>query len=152
MRRIIPPIWVAIAILTMTILHTQLPMSSLIPKPFNLGGIALLALGFSLLLWSVGLFAKARTPVKPFTESTALVTDGPFSVSRNPIYCGMVVFLLGVAILFGSLTPFSIVIVFAILIDRVFIVNEERLLRATFPDEYDKYCRQVRRWIGRRGL
>ncbi len=150
MRRIIPPLWVALAILAMAILHGQLPMRSLVPPSLRLGGYALIAVGLFLALWSITLFAKAKTPVKPFLKSTALVTGGPFRFSRNPIYLGMVVLLLGVAILFGTLTPFPVVVVFAIVIDRGFIVHEERLLRETFPGNYDDYCERVRRWLGRR--
>lgn len=106
-----------------------------------------MVVGLSLVLWPARLFSLAKTTIKPFSESSSLVTTGPFRLSRNPIYVGMVIVLLGVAIRLGSLTPFAVIPFFVLFINRAFIVHEERMLLDTFGEEYEAYCRGVRRWI-----
>jgi len=147
MRRIFPPFWLLFSLLLMTALHFFVPIQTLVPTPFRLAGLALVVLGVSLVIWPARLFAKSKTTIKPFHESSALVTTGPYRFSRNPIYVGMALALLGCAVLFGSLAPLLVVPLFVLLIDRVFIAGEERMLQATFADDYAEYCRRVRRWI-----
>ena len=101
----------------------------------------------ALVLWVAGLFRRAGTTVKPFQEPSTLVLSGPFRLTRNPIYVGMVGGLLGLEVLLGSATPFLVVSVFAILIDRRFIRAEEASLEKTFGDAYREYKTRVRRWL-----
>ena len=103
--------------------------------------------GLALILWVAKLFDRAGTTIKPFQESSALVVRGPYRLSRNPIYLGMVAALLGVGTMLGSLTPFAIVAVFAWAIDRRFIRREEAMLEATFGAAYAEYRTVVRRWL-----
>lgn len=146
-KRIIPPVWVAVSLMVMTGLHLYVPIREIVPSPVRFGGLVLIVLGLSLVVWPARMFARLKTTIRPFEESSALVTAGPYRVTRNPIYLGMTALLLGSAILFGSLAPFLVVPLFVALIDRVFIIGEEGMLRATFAEDYDEYCRQVRRWI-----
>jgi protein-S-isoprenylcysteine O-methyltransferase Ste14 len=85
--------------------------------------------------------------VKPFEKSSALVTAFPFSFSRNPMYLGITSMLLGVALLFGTVSPLLPVAAFAILMDVYFIRVEERMLVDSFSDEWTRYSAQVRRWL-----
>ena len=147
MKHTVPPFWAIASVLMMAALHFFVPIRAVVPEPFNYGGATLILLGLSLVGWPALMFRRARTTIRPFRESSALVTSGPYRLSRNPIYVGMVVGLIGVAILFGSLTPIVVVPLFAVLIDRAFIVPEERMLRAKFARDYESYCRRVRRWI-----
>jgi protein-S-isoprenylcysteine O-methyltransferase Ste14 len=147
MRCNLPPLWLFASLLVMTALHFVIPAWAVVPRPYNFGGAVPIVIGLSLVGWPALMFRRARTTIKPFRESTTLITSGPFRFSRNPIYVGLVLVLLGFAILLGSLTPFVVVPMFAILIDRVFIVREERMLSEAFPDDYEDYCRRVRRWI-----
>jgi protein-S-isoprenylcysteine O-methyltransferase Ste14 len=62
-------------------------------------------------------FKREQTTVKPFEKSTALVVTGVFQISRHPMYLGMVLILLGIAILMGTLTPLIVVVIFGILMD-----------------------------------
>ena len=147
MRRLFPPFWVLISVVLMTALDRYAPLQSIIPPPFERGGVAFMVVGLLLVLWSARLFSQAKTTIKPFSVSSSLVTSGPFRLSRNPIYVGMVIVLLGVAIRLGSLPPFAVIPFFVLLINRAFIVHEERMLLDTFGKEYEAYCRGVRRWI-----
>lgn len=75
------------------------------------------ALGAALNLIADSAFRTAKTTVKPFQESAALITDGVYRISRHPMYLGLVLILRGLDILLGSLTPFLIVPIFIIVID-----------------------------------
>jgi protein-S-isoprenylcysteine O-methyltransferase Ste14 len=90
---------------------------------------------------------NAHTTVKPFENSSVLLTAGVFRLSRNPMYLGMVLILIGEAWIFGSLSPFVVVILFAVLMQFLFIVTEEKMLEARFGNEYKQYKQKVRQWI-----
>jgi protein-S-isoprenylcysteine O-methyltransferase Ste14 len=103
--------------------------------------------GGTLTVYAAGLFTKAGTTVKPFQPSTALVTSGPYRFTRNPMYLGMVIALIGVGLMLGSLTPFLVIAAFALLIDRRFIRVEEEMLRGAFGSAYTEFTSSVRRWL-----
>ena len=145
--RLMPPMYLLISLAAMLALHFLLPIALIVPSPFNLMGILPLALGLWLNIRADGLFHQASTTVRPGEQSTALVTDGPFRYSRNPMYLGFGVILLGVALLLGSLTPFIVIVVFVVLIERQFIGMEEGMLRQAFGETWDAYARKTRRWI-----
>jgi len=63
------------------------------------------------------------------------------------MYLGFVLILVGIAILLGTSSPFVIIPIFAILMDRIFIQVEEKMLEEKFEERWSNYCHQVRRWI-----
>ena len=128
-------------------LHAFVPLGRLVQSPYRQGGLALLALGVGVVVSAAGLFRKVGTPLVPFEESTAVVTTGMFRFTRNPMYLGMIVGLLGVAILLGSVVAFLPIPVFAAIIHFQFIVHEEQFMEGLFGEEYLTYKRRVRRWI-----
>jgi protein-S-isoprenylcysteine O-methyltransferase Ste14 len=132
---------------TMLALHFLLPVAMLIPFPWRLCGLALLAAGVLLNILADQSLKRHHTTVKPFERSTTLITDGVFSISRNPMYIGMALFLAGIAVFLGSLSPWFMVAVFIALIDQVFILREELKLRETFGSVYEEYEKSVRRWF-----
>jgi protein-S-isoprenylcysteine O-methyltransferase Ste14 len=146
-HRIIPPIYFFAALLAQAALHRFAPIAAIVPSPLNLAGAALVAAGLALTLWAAGLFRIARTPVRPFEPSTALVTSGVYRLTRNPMYLGMVVVLLGAALLFGTLAAFVPVPLFLWQIQRKFVVPEEAFLEGIFGEPYLAYKGRVRRWI-----
>ena len=131
----------------MVALHLLLPLATVIPFAWNLLGAIPLAVGLGINVIADGLFRRVHTTVKPFEESAMLVTDGPFRISRNPMYLGFALTLAGVAMVLGSLTPFIVLPVFVILIDRLFIVREEQMLAQRFGAAYLAYTQRTRRWI-----
>lgn len=145
--RLIPPVWFLGALGAMVLLDLYAPGLRWLGWPWRYAGIALLALSLVLILLPAASFHLAGTTVHPGKPSTALVTGGLNRFSRNPIYLGLVVALLGIAALMGSLTPLVVVALFALVIDRLFITMEERMLRERFGEEYEAYRRRVRRWI-----
>lgn len=122
------------------------PGPVLVPWPWNLGGTLVLAVGLVLGGWAVQRFLRVGTDVHPHGKATVLVTDGPFGLSRNPMYLSIVVTLVGVAILMGTVTPWVGPVIMAVWLD-MFIRREERHIHDTFGSEYDAYRSRVRRWI-----
>jgi protein-S-isoprenylcysteine O-methyltransferase Ste14 len=146
-KRALPPTYLLVAIILQLLLHFVVPVVKFIPSPWNLLGILPLAAGMVMNLVADGVFKKVETTVKPFQESSRLVTDGIYAYTRNPMYVGYVLMLAGLAILVRSLTPWLVIPVFAVLMDRVFIVAEERMLAEKFGDPWKTYSKRVRRWV-----
>ena len=146
-HKIIPPVYFFLTILVMAALHYWFPLYQLLHPPFSYSGTLLVLAGFIIVLWSAFLFNRAGTPIRPFEESTQLVSAGMYRFTRNPMYLGMVLILMGIAILLGSLSPFILIPFFIYLIQSVFIVHEESMLEERFGDEYRAFKRKVRRWL-----
>jgi len=146
-KPILPPAYVLVALIGMLALHFLLPLARIIPLPWVLLGLIPLVAGIMLNILADRAFHQAGTTVKPFQESTRLITDGVFRISRHPMYLGFVLILVGVAILLGSLTPWVIVPIFATLMEVVFIQVEERMLAEKFGSDWTAYKKKVRRWI-----
>ncbi len=85
-------------------------------------------------------------PLKPDT-TTALVTGGPFRVSRNPMYLGVLLVLVGWAVQLGAPWTLAGPVAFVLYIQRFQIVPEERVLAMKFGAAYAQYCARVRRWL-----
>ena len=146
-RRPWPLIYLFFALVLMAVAHFWIPVVRLIDTPVTYVGALPFVAGIGQVLWCSRLFSRADTTIKPFERSSALVTHGPFAYSRNPIYLGMVVGLLGVALMFGTLTPFLVIPVFIVLIQRRVIRVEEAMLQEAFGSRYADYRKNVRRWI-----
>jgi protein-S-isoprenylcysteine O-methyltransferase Ste14 len=146
-HRVIPPIYFFAALLAEVGLHFYFPLWRAVPAPFNLAGAASIVVGLALAVWAAGLFRAAGTPVRPFERSTSVVTSGPYKITRNPMYLGMVLALLGVAVLLGTLTAFLPIPPFVWQIRRKFILPEESFLAELFGNEYAQYKARVRRWL-----
>lgn len=141
----LPPTYLFISILIMVVLHFLFPVFKIILLPWSLLGILPLLFGLLINLIADRAFKRHSTTVKPFEKSTALITGGVFRLSRNPMYLGFVLILLGVAIFLGSLTPYIVVLGFVILMDVVFIRTEEQMLQSTFGEDWMQYKNKVRR-------
>ena len=108
-----------------------------------LGGLAWLYLDG----WSSIRFSRAGTPVIPYKPSTALVVDGPYRFSRNPIYLGMAALYVGLAFLLGWMWALVLLPVALVAVDRLIIAREEPYLERRFGQPYVEYKQRVRRWI-----
>jgi len=146
-KPIMPPIYLFVAILVMVGLHRFLPVRKVLVSPYNYAGVPALLVGLVLNVWCSGLFGKAKTTVKPFEQSSRLVTEGPYRYSRHPMYLGMALCLAGLAVLLGTVTPVLVVPVFVRLLGKKFIKAEERAMEETFGDAYREYKQRVRPWL-----
>ena len=146
-KKIMPTTYLLIAILAVIAIHFLFPAAMIIPPVWNLIGIVPLGLGVGINLVADGAFHKVNTTVRPFEESSALVTDGVFKISRNPMYLGFVLVLIGVAVLLRSLSPYVVILAFVILIQVMFITVEEQMLAEKFGPGWQEYRRRTRRWL-----
>ena len=142
-----PPVYFLLAVLLIAALHWFLPVARIIDAPLSYVGVLIIGVGFIVVVAPARAFEAHATAIRPFEESDVLVTDGLFRISRNPMYLGMVIILVGVAVLLGTLTPFIPIPLFVMLIRQRFILEEEAMLSETFGEQYLEYKRSVRRWI-----
>ena len=105
--------------------------------------LAGLALGISF----VAAFRRARTPVDGRRRTIAIVTTGPYRISRNPAYLGMALVYTGIALSTGATWALLTLIPTLILIDRGVIAREERNLERNFGEEYTRFKTRTRRWL-----
>ncbi len=146
-RIVIPPIWFALGLTAVFLLDRFFPPSGFSgPVTVGLGAILVL-LGLASAISAAGLFRKADTGIVPFSEATALVTSGAFRFSRNPMYLGMVFVQLGTALIVGTGAGLLVAPVFMLIIQYRFILDEERMMRDVFGEEFEEYRRRVRRWL-----
>jgi protein-S-isoprenylcysteine O-methyltransferase Ste14 len=110
-------------------------------------GALLILIAGVLLVLAVLEFKRAGTPPEPYKPTTAIVTSGPYRVSRNPIYLAFTLVQLGIALWMGSGWILVLLLPVSVLINYAVIAREERYLDRKFGDEYFRYRRKVRRWI-----
>jgi protein-S-isoprenylcysteine O-methyltransferase Ste14 len=146
-RRLYPPAYLLMAIIVMTLLHLFAPVQRLIPPPWTWIGLLPFLGGAALSIRAARLFDRAGTPKKPFERSTRLVLDGPYRFTRNPMYLGMVTGLSGLALLFGTLSPWAVPPLFALFLRVRFILPEEAMMERLFGAEYVAFKGRVRRWL-----
>lgn len=114
---------------------------------FRFIGAGLIVLGLTLGGSAVGLFRAAGTSPVPFRPTTALVLDGPYHFTRNPMYLGMLLIYSGIMLITNAAWPLVFVPVIVAVITRNVIVPEEKYLSRKFGGEYEVYRRQTHRWI-----
>ncbi len=142
-----PPIWCLMSVLAMTILHLAIPVATWLSWPGTAPGLPLVVAGTAGMVWAARLFHSRGTTIRPFETSSTLIVDGPYRVTRNPMYLGMVLILAGAAVLMGTVTPLAVIPLFVVIIRYLFIVEEERMLADRFGEAYADYRGKVRRWI-----
>jgi protein-S-isoprenylcysteine O-methyltransferase Ste14 len=110
-------------------------------------GLALVGLGFSAA--GVIAFRRVRTTINPHkpTAASSLVSGGVYRITRNPMYLGLLLLLLGWAAFLSNLLALLLVPVFVLYINRFQIEPEERALSSLFGGEYAAYRKRVRRWL-----
>lgn len=142
----IPPVYLMASLILIVFFSIALPELNYFPFPFNYAGLFISFGGFILMGKTRDLLSKYDTTVQIET-SNALITEGVFSKSRNPMYCGMFLFLLGFGIAFRNVFSMLMPFVFLTLINYLFIPKEEKLLEEKFGEEYSQYKNSVRKWI-----
>jgi protein-S-isoprenylcysteine O-methyltransferase Ste14 len=131
----------------MVLLDLFIPWVRIIPGRWNLPGIILIIIGIIINIAADHEFRLSRTTIKPFEESSHLMTNGLYRFTRNPMYLGFTLILIGAAILMSSLTPFFIIPLFVILIEKKFVVREEQMLSMKFGPAWQEYASRTRRWV-----
>ena len=111
-----------------------------------LGGALLLA-GLVLTASFFTVLRRAGTPANPFKPTTALVTTGPYRVSRHPAYLGLALIYIAIALMASALWVLVPLPAVLVVIDRCFIAREERYLERKFAGDYMRYKARTRRWL-----
>jgi protein-S-isoprenylcysteine O-methyltransferase Ste14 len=110
-------------------------------------GGALLLAGFGFDLWAIATMRRANTNVMPNRAADLLVTWGPFRFSRNPIYLGNTLLLLGIGLAIGNIWFVIFAFAVAASVDRLAIRREEQHLAARFGDAWTDYAAKTPRWL-----
>ena len=146
--KVLPPIWYFIFLVTGLLVHFFVPDARVFTFSYPIVGIVLLIAGQALSMYASSLFSREKTEILPTsTTNTKLVTYGPFAYSRNPMYLGMVLGLLGIAVWVGTLPMFVAAVLDFCILNFVFIPFEEVKMSRIFGASYDSYRHKVRRWI-----
>ncbi len=139
-------IFVAV-LLVGVLLSLAFPVNFLPRAVTLLAGAACFLLPFALGVAALRAMRRARTGVNPNRPTTVLLTGGPFRLSRNPMYLGMVVQYVGLALLFNSLWAIVLLPLALVVVHFTVVKPEERYLEQKFGQEYRPYKARVRRWI-----
>ena len=148
MKTIIPPPILALVMIVLIYLSSFFIEST----TFNYQGslsLLVLILGLACAIPSFKLFARYKTTISPLkpSDATALVTEGMYRYSRNPMYLGLLLLTIASTIWFGTWFGIIVNILFIFLINFLQIIPEEEALLEIFGEEYEEYKKNVRRWI-----
>lgn len=116
---------------------------------WNLPGTAALCFttGCGIMLWAWTLFRRRSNPIRPTATAVTLIRSGPYHLSRNPMYLGMLLMLLAGFVWLGSPVFLAPPLLFFLIQQRVFIPFEEERLQRLFPEEFTAYLHHSRRWL-----
>ncbi len=148
MLKLPPPIWTMIYIVVCATISWSLGWPTLPGLPLPLLGIGLVAVAFIPPVWAVVLFRREGTEVNPTSPANRkLVTSGPYQFTRNPMYLGLVMFTLGIALWIGAWPMFIAPVATFATAEWVHIPFEETKMRRQFGATYEDYVERVRRWV-----
>lgn len=141
-----PPFITMLMVVTAWLMHAFLgPWDTVLRMPRI--GTLLMLLGSGFMLWARVLFTSRKTTLFVGQSSTQLVCGGPFRVSRNPMYVGVLVSLVGLALCVGMLPLYLTVPSVFVAFNFFHIPREEAMLREVFTERYRTYTKEVRRWL-----
>jgi protein-S-isoprenylcysteine O-methyltransferase Ste14 len=129
------------------LLHQIVPFTFLPIAPARVAAQIFLGSSVLLLMWCNVLFWRAHTSLVPIKPTTALVMGGPYRLTRNPMYLGLLGVYIGLACWFGLVWALILVPLVVLAVQCLAIAKEERYLEQNFGDAYRQYRSQVRRWI-----
>lgn len=142
-----PPLLLLAGIAFGMLLGMYLPLQVAIPTPLRLAGFILLAIGITFDISAIFWMSRARTNILPHKAAGALLTSGPFRVSRNPIYVGNTLALAAMGLAFSNLWYAVAAALMALLVHRLAILREEAHLFARFGKAWDAYAARTPRWL-----
>lgn len=143
---LIPPPGYALALLGVSQgLNSVMPLGLDLSEPLT--GAVLIAVGLLLAVEASARFLHKRTTPLPTGQPSSLVLEGPYLWSRNPMYLGLLVALIGIAFLLGSPWFFLAPAAFFFVVDRLFVRFEEERLQGLFGPGYAELLGRVRRWL-----
>ena len=145
--KIHPPVLTLIYLVVAFLLTWILPIPFVVPYPLRLLGFGLVVVGVLLGGAAFYSFNQARTTLNPHGSVSAIVTDGIYRFTRNPIYLAFLLMLIGFPLNSGSYWGVVLAPVMVVSMNRLVIEKEEVYLEKKFRDEYVSYKLRVRRWL-----
>jgi protein-S-isoprenylcysteine O-methyltransferase Ste14 len=143
-----PPLVWGLAIIAGLALNWLVPLPFLpADLPAGWPGAMVFVLALALGVWAVVTITRAGSNVPTNLPSTTLVESGPYRFTRNPIYLGMLLSLIGLAIAFNNLWLLTMLVPFALVLRYGVVAREEVYLERKFGDVYRGYRSRVRRWL-----
>lgn len=148
MLKLPPPIWALTYVLIAATISWFSGWPKLLGLPLAPLGILLVAIAWILPVWAIFLFRREGTEVNPTSPTNRkLITSGPYRFTRNPMYLGLIVLTLGIAIWIGAWPMFAAPIALFATANWAHIPFEEAKMRRQFGAVYNNYVMRVRRWI-----
>lgn len=145
---VVPPPLIYVAFFLLAVgLQSIVALSPLPAAPWRTVGLVLIAAWLGLFVSSLTRFWAAGTSVLPVRPSTALVVAGPYRLTRNPMYLGMLLLYAGIACWLGLVWPLLLAPLLVWVMQRAVIQREERYLERKFGEAYRQYRARVRRWL-----
>lgn len=148
-HKIPPPVVAALVGLAMWLVAPIGPALAVSPAARYVAASVLVAAGLAFDLLGLLAFRASRTTINPMKpqRASALVTGGVYRLTRNPMYVGLCLLLLGWAVYLSAPLPFAGPVIFVLYITRFQIQPEERVLGQLFGEDYAQYTTRVRRWL-----
>jgi protein-S-isoprenylcysteine O-methyltransferase Ste14 len=116
-------------------------------QPANLFGTLFYFVGICFIFPATFEFVKSKNTIITVKPATSLQTTGIYSISRNPMYVGLILIYLGLALQFGNWWTIILLPLLIAIVNYLIILPEERYLMRAFGDDYVHYKKRVRRWI-----
>ena len=147
MHKLVPPFLFLFSVIGMFVLSRFYPIQEWVKTPYNLLGIVPFSLGLFILISTLTRYRKTKTEINTFKKPKKLITNGFFQYSRNPIYLGFTLILLGIALLLGNVAALIPVACFFLAANFWYVPFEEKNMEIVFGKNYLFYKKKVRRWI-----
>jgi protein-S-isoprenylcysteine O-methyltransferase Ste14 len=144
---VFPPLLFGVTLALGLLLHLIYPVNLLPVLLARVVGTLILIASVWLALSAEAAMKRAGTNVRPDRPTLALVTDGPFRFTRNPLYLAAIGIYVGIALLVDTLWPLVLLIPLLVVLAKGVIAREERYLEAKFGETYRNYKSRVRRWM-----
>lgn len=143
----LPPVWLAGFMALAWVIDRGMPLVEMFGPVYRALGALLILVALVLIGWSAFWFWRKKTTIEPYHTPTALIVEGPYRLSRNPIYLGLLAILTGYVLWLGSLAPVILPFAFYWVLTSRFIEPEEAGLRRIFGAEAHAYLERTRRWL-----
>lgn len=143
----IPPVWWLGSIVLIHVTAWLFPHIHFPTKTLQLGSFVLTSAALMLFFWAVLWFRKKSTPIEPGHIPSALIVEGPYRISRNPIYLVLVLMTLATAVYQGSLFGVIVTAGLVAILERRFVLGEEVTLLEAFGLDAEDFFQNTRRWI-----
>lgn len=145
--KIPPPLLALIHIIFAYVLSWLIPLPLTVPPVFQMVGFMLVIVGFLLGVAALIAFRRAGTTLQPRGLVAHLVTSGIYGFTRNPVYLGFLLIVIGISLDSGSFWGILLAPVLIILFNQLVIRPEEDYLASRFGEQFSQYKEKVRRWL-----